>query len=940
MFKALPALVALLLLVCGYTPALAQAIIGETTVLTQPDNGNANLLLTQNATLTKQAVLNSISFYVTNASGNVRLGVYDATGPSGGPGTLKAQTASFAAVKGWNTKLTTTQPTLNPGTYWLAFLPSSNGLSFVKGQGYGSIVNSAGTWTFGGVTGPSGNQIFLNGSFSTGYGNLLLSYNNQTYTLTNNAGWWQWNGSVWVQISGDPRSGTNGGTTITNTPMTIEYQSFAFGSLPTTFPASPIPDSSHWSLYASLTPTAVAGSITGESLSGTSTPGGASAPATIGTVAVTMSSGSFTGTLSLSDNTNFQLSGSTLQTKIPLTVGSTYPLTVTATQAGAGGSPFSKAFTITATGITGVSLTNTQFVGGSPSGTAVGQIQVAEVGGTFGGTFGLTGADAASFSIAGGWLYTSGTVAAGTYNIIITATQGGVGGSPKAQAFVITGTSSGSQQWLFLTGNQTFSPTAHGLIAGTAVTLEAIGSGSGGSSAVSNGGGCGGAYAHQLGSSYALTSTDVSNGMAVVVGAAGAVGSAGHTSSVADGNGALLASAGGGGGGDFCPGGVVVVGTGYSGGGPGSGAPGSGGGGGAGSGGPHGAGGAGGDGASGGIAGGGGGGAADGLGSALATGATANGGKGGGASGGAGGVGNTTPTNGAAGTTGSGGGGGGATTSGSANAGNGGPGGLVCGIWDSTHCLGGGSGGGGSASSPGHGGNGGAPAGYGCGGAAFGDSNPSLTTQGLGSAGCPGLVVVGWTGSPPVQSISSITLTGNSYTVGAVANTVIGTIAVGMTPTSPPFNYPTSTISVSDSTHFKVVNVGGVPTLEANATLSASSYTTTITATQSGATGSPFTSGTQTIMGRSLSITATPAAPSISSASPGGTPVATLQGVWSDASPFTGTYGFTAPNNNDGNTFSIVPGTGSSGQLQVNPSGPGVGFDGNTVQNVTVTAIQ
>ncbi len=205
--------------------------------------------------------------------------------------------------------------------------------------------------------------------------------------------------------------------------------------------------------------------------------------------------------------------------------------------------------------------------------------------------------------------------------------------------------------------------------------------------------------------------------------------------------------------------------------------------------------------------------------------------------------------------------------------------------------------------------------------------------------------MIGWNGSPPIQSIQSVTLNSNSYTVGATANTVIGTISVLMSPTSPPFNYPTSTITVSDTSNFKIVNVGGVPTLEANATLSASSYTFTLTATQSGATGSPFTTGTLTATGRTLSVTSNPATPfSIPSSTPKGSTVATIQGVWSNGDPFTGTYGFADCDLNGGTvcTFALAPGSGSSNLLTINSAAgaPGVGFDGSTTQNVTVTATQ
>lgn len=109
-----------------------QITIGQTTVFATGDNGNGNLLCSQSASLGQSATLNSLSFYVTRASGKLVLGIYDASGPSGGPGALKATTSEFTPKTGWNTQNTTTNPVLPAGTYWLAYLPSSNTLAFVK----------------------------------------------------------------------------------------------------------------------------------------------------------------------------------------------------------------------------------------------------------------------------------------------------------------------------------------------------------------------------------------------------------------------------------------------------------------------------------------------------------------------------------------------------------------------------------------------------------------------------------------------------------------------------------------------------------------------------------------------------------------------------------------------------------------------------------------
>jgi hypothetical protein len=102
--------------------------IGETNVLNTDDYGNGNLLIAQQAVLSQNATIQSLSFYVTTASGQLRLGIYDDTG--GNPGALKAQTAAFTPVVGWNTQNVSTPALLPAGTYWLAYLPQSNNLHF------------------------------------------------------------------------------------------------------------------------------------------------------------------------------------------------------------------------------------------------------------------------------------------------------------------------------------------------------------------------------------------------------------------------------------------------------------------------------------------------------------------------------------------------------------------------------------------------------------------------------------------------------------------------------------------------------------------------------------------------------------------------------------------------------------------------------------------
>src|SRR6516165_1510214 len=138
------------LLVCALAqPLHASTItIGETNVLSTGDGGNGNLLAAQNASLSQPATIDSLSFYVTQASGNLILGIYDASGPNGGPGALKAQTNSFTPVVGWNTANVITRVSLPAGTYWLAYLPSSNSLGFMKGQTSG-VSNRYYSYAFG-----------------------------------------------------------------------------------------------------------------------------------------------------------------------------------------------------------------------------------------------------------------------------------------------------------------------------------------------------------------------------------------------------------------------------------------------------------------------------------------------------------------------------------------------------------------------------------------------------------------------------------------------------------------------------------------------------------------------------------------------------------------------------------------------------------------------
>jgi hypothetical protein len=115
----------------GVTVVAAGSLtIGQTAILNPDNSGDGNALVAEQVSLGQTATIISMSFYVTTAAGNLRLGIYDATGPNGGPGQLKAQTTAFTAVSGWNTQNVVSQVKLPAGNYWLAYLPSSNSLGF------------------------------------------------------------------------------------------------------------------------------------------------------------------------------------------------------------------------------------------------------------------------------------------------------------------------------------------------------------------------------------------------------------------------------------------------------------------------------------------------------------------------------------------------------------------------------------------------------------------------------------------------------------------------------------------------------------------------------------------------------------------------------------------------------------------------------------------
>jgi hypothetical protein len=185
--------------------------------------------------------------------------------------------------------------------------------------------------------------------------------------------------------------------------------------------------------------------------------------------------------------------------------------------------------------------------------------------------------------------------------------------------------------------------------------------------------------------------------------------------------------------------------------------------------------------------------------------------------------------------------------------------------------------------------------------------------------------------TPPQQVISSIALSNKTITANQPAGTVVGQASVTMSPTTPAFSGTLATPSTD--AYFQMSGSA----LVTKAPLGAGTYNTSILATQSGISDSPFTQGeTITVNPKpTLSLSLNPVNPSISASAQRGAFVATITASWSDGSPFTGTLGFASPYYDDSATFAI-----SGNSLIINPAGPGVSADAGTTQNVTIVATQ
>jgi hypothetical protein len=219
-------------------------------------------------------------------------------------------------------------------------------------------------------------------------------------------------------------------------------------------------------------------SLTGVTLSNNSFLGDAADGTVVGSITVQTTGGLFSGALSLTgaDAAKFKLVGTDLALNGTQSAGS-YSINIVATQAGAAGSPVSDPETITGsvtTTLTGVTLSNSSFQGGSADGTVVGAISVQTTGGLFAGTLSLSGTDAAKFAISGNSLVLNGAQSAGTYSLNIVATQAGAAASPLASAKTITGTTVIAITGVSLSNSSFVGSSADGTVVG-AISVQTTG---------------------------------------------------------------------------------------------------------------------------------------------------------------------------------------------------------------------------------------------------------------------------------------------------------------------------------------------------------------------------------------------------------------------------------------------------------------------------------
>jgi hypothetical protein len=103
--------------------------LGESNLLPIDDSGNGDLLVAMRAALARNGTMTSLRFYATTANEKLRLGLYDSSGSSGGPGRLLVQSNELTTTVGWNVASITPR-SLQAGNYWLVYAPKTSNLHF------------------------------------------------------------------------------------------------------------------------------------------------------------------------------------------------------------------------------------------------------------------------------------------------------------------------------------------------------------------------------------------------------------------------------------------------------------------------------------------------------------------------------------------------------------------------------------------------------------------------------------------------------------------------------------------------------------------------------------------------------------------------------------------------------------------------------------------
>jgi len=174
-----------------------------------------------NQTINEDAATGALSFTVgdmVTPAGNLTLSAASSNSALlpvsnivfGGSGANRTVTITPALNQTGTSTVTTTVTDAVGLTATTSFTLTVNPISpdgaYIFASTGGSLVSSAGTWTFGTATGPGGNVILLNGAQAgniTAY--FLLVYNKgQVYAYDTQRQWYLWNGVGWVTQSGDP----------------------------------------------------------------------------------------------------------------------------------------------------------------------------------------------------------------------------------------------------------------------------------------------------------------------------------------------------------------------------------------------------------------------------------------------------------------------------------------------------------------------------------------------------------------------------------------------------------------------------------------------------------------------------------------------------------------------------------------------------------------